>query len=205
MNGILIKRNDWADIKHILKLVLIFVIPIFLTLVMVKSSHTPYEFVDKDTHSMVAPALDHPYLPKLFSDLLNNLKVPWHNFCIKNNSYSIKHNTPFDLAIRLENESSFSKINFSDVKCYPILSDNIKYDVAWGGFIIPNKEWVNRNFECNNEQCSLKFKIEEMINFEVYSEFSFFMIITVYLIFLFAIVAILQTFIFVWNFIFVKK
>ncbi len=195
------KRN----INLFIKLLLIIIFPIFLTLTIMKSNHMPYEFIDKNTHSMVAPAINHPYLPKLFSDLLNNLQIPWHNFCVRNNSYSNEHNMPFDLAIKLENEVDFTKIHYKDIKCYSVLNNDIKYDVAWGGFVIPDKNWVKQNFDCSNGQCSLKFKIEEMISFEVYSEFSLFMVLTIYLIFVSSMAAISQTFIFVWNFIFGKN
>ncbi len=130
---------------------------------------------------MVAPTVPYPYLSGLFSDILLQIGISPYSFCIENNSFSKEYSLPHDLAFRLEGEAEFSKIHYSEKKCIPILKKDVFYDVAWGGFVIPNKEWADKNFKCDSGKCSLNFKVDEIVNFNVYSRLNFPALIIVYI------------------------
>ena len=162
------------------KIILIFIIPLILSLLIRSSHHQTYEFVDRESKRMVAPAAPYPYLSGLFSDILLQIGISPYSFCIENNSYSKEYSLPHDLAFRLEGETEFTKIHYGEKKCIPILKKDVFYDVAWGGFVIPSKEWADKNFKCDSGKCSLNFKVDEIVNFNVYSRLNFPALIIVY-------------------------
>lgn len=167
-------------IISIVKIFFIFIVPLILVLIIRTDHHKTYEFVDSRTRRMVAPSIPYPYISSLFSDILLKIGISPYSFCIENNSYSQAYSLPHDLAVRLDNASDFIKIPYKDKKCTPILKKDIFYDVAWGGFVIPNKEWAQKYFKCENGKCSLNFKIDEVLNFTVYSKLSFPALIIIY-------------------------
>lgn len=167
----------------LVKIFLIFVVPLILTIIVSISRHTTYEFVDEEAKHMVAPATQNPYLSILFSDLFFQLGMDWHKFCIKNNSYSENYSLPQDLAVKVNGMENFIKIHYKEKRCFPILKNDVLYDVAWGGFIIPNKEWADKNFKCNGDSCVLKFNINEILNFEVYTILSLTAKLIIYVLF----------------------
>jgi hypothetical protein len=186
----------------ILKVFFIFIVPLILVLVVRIDHRRTYEFVDEGVKRMVAPSAPYPYLSSLFSDILLKVGISPYSFCIENNSFSKDYSLPHDLAIKIDDSSSFVKIPYKGKMCVPILKKDILYDVAWGGFVIPSKEWAEKNCKFVNGNCTLSFKINEILNFTVYSKLNLPALIIIYIILASAMFGFLKLLVAVYNFIF---
>ncbi len=188
----------------ILKLFFIFIIPLILVFIVRVDHRKTYEFVDEETKRMVAPSAPYPYLSNLFSDILLKIGISPYNFCIENNSFSKDYSLPFEIGIKLDGSSSFEKIPYKGKICIPILKKDIFYEVAVGGFVIPSKEWAKQNCEFVNGNCVLKFKINEVANFTVYSKLNIPALVIIYVILSLAMFGFLKLLIAIYNFILSK-
>ncbi|OGG60570.1 hypothetical protein A2765_05305 [Candidatus Kaiserbacteria bacterium RIFCSPHIGHO2_01_FULL_56_24] len=187
------------------KIFLILVVPLVLTIV---NSHDKdrYEFVIEDSSRMVAPTAPHPYLSLLFSDTFQQFGTSWHKFCIQNNSYSKKQDLPHDLAYRVGDTEEFSKISYGETDCVPIRKDDVFYDVAWGGFEIPNKEKAEELCESTEDgRCIMKFDVNEAVNFDVYSKLSGSAAFVIYILFVAAVYGFISLILSVYDYIFVNE
>lgn len=192
------KKETWIKVG---KVTIVFIIPLLLSLMVGFGEKETYEFVDEENARMVAPANPLPYLPDLTVDLFSTFGVSWYSFCIENLSYSQKQELPHDLAFRLDGQGDFTKIQYGDTACKHIYDKDIFYEVAWGGFEIPSKERAFEIFDCDGENCVLKMKIEELMNFNVYSRLNFLSLAVIYILFVAAIFGILSLMISIYKYI----
>ena len=196
-----IVKNNMKNKKRVIKIFWIFIVPLILSGIIREDYHQTYEFVDEDSSRMVAPTAPYPYLSNLFSDLLLQIGVSPYSFCIENNAYSKEYSLPHDLIVKLEGSPESIKIHYKEKRCIPILKEDVFYNVMWGGFVIPNKEWAQNHFECNGEKCSLSLKIDEIVNFNVFSKLSFFALVIVYILLVAAFFGFIKFIISLFNFI----
>ncbi len=185
----------------ILKIIFIFVVPLILVLIIRTDHHNTYEFVDNETKRMVAPSIPYPYLSTLFSDILLKIGISPYSFCIENYSFSKKYSLPHDIAVKLDDSANFTNIPYKGKMCVPIFKKDVFYEVAVGGFVIPNKEWAEKHCKFVDGNCVLEFKIDEVSNFNVYSKLNFPALIIIYIILCSAMFGFLKLLIAVYNFI----
>lgn len=183
------KKETWIKVS---KVTIVFIVPLFFTLMVGFGEKETYEFMDEENARMVAPANPLPYLSDLTVDLFSTFGVSWYSFCIENLSYSQEQELPHDLAFRLEGQGDFTKIQYTDTACKHIHDKDIFYEVAWGGFEIPSKERAFEIFDCDGKNCVVKMDIEELMNFNIYSKLNFLSFTVIYILFVAAIYGLLS-------------
>lgn len=186
------------------KFLIIFLFPAVLTYFVNHDKRVTYEFVDEDNKRMVIPSAPHPYLSQLFEDAFLSMGMNWYSFCIENNSFSKEHSLRFDLKVKLEHMDDIQIIHFGESKCFPVLREDVFYVVAWGGFVIPDSEWVAKHFELIDNNFEITFPIGDMVNFDVYRKLSISAIATVYALLVAGFFGFLKLSISIYRFMFTK-
>ncbi len=175
------QKNKKCIIK-LIKYIVILGVPIFLTAILSASKQTTYEFVDEENRHMVAPAQPFPYIPQLFSDVFLQLGMNCYNFCIENDCYSKEHSLPMHINVKMANENKSTTIYYNETKCYPIFKEDVFYDVAPGGFVISDREWMKKHFKLEGDNYKISFKMTDVMNYKVYAKLTCIAQVAIYLI-----------------------
>lgn len=174
------------------KLCFVFILPLIMTYLINHDKRITYEFEFKKSRKMTIPSAPHPYLSKLFEDMLLSLGLNYYSICIENKGYSNVHDLPFIIEVKFKSLEDIQVLAYGETKCFPVYRDDIYYEVSGVGFLIPDKEWAFQHYKFKNGKAHISFSVDEMFNIDVYRKLSLSAIITVYVMLVAAFLGILK-------------